>query len=127
MFTSFIQITPRKLTEEPPARSAPASVREKPSALHAMSGLRPTTSDSAPWKPTLEEDTETARVELDSPLAVIEGPLMDGMNIVGDRFGRGEMFLPQVVKSARVMKQAVAHLIPFMEKEKAERRRKGEN
>ena len=53
---------------------------------------------------------------------MIEGPLMDGMNIVGDLFGSGKMFLPQVVKSARVMKQAVAYLMPFMEKEKEERR-----
>ena len=67
----------------------------------------------------IEEDTESARLELDSPLAVIEGPLMDGMNIVGDRFGRGEMFLPQVVKSARVMKKAVGWLLPFLEEEKA--------
>ncbi len=53
------------------------------------------------------------------PIEVIEGPLMDGMNIVGDLFGAGKMFLPQVVKSARVMKQAVAHLIPYIEAEKA--------
>ena len=53
------------------------------------------------------------------PLEVIEGPMMDGMKIVGDLFGAGKMFLPQVVKSARVMKQAVAHLIPFIEAEKA--------
>ncbi len=66
------------------------------------------------------EDTEEARVKLGRPLHVIEGPLMDGMNIVGDLFGDGKMFLPQVVKSARVMKQAVAYLTPFMEKEKAE-------
>ncbi|MEM9014586.1 MAG: methionine synthase [Pseudomonadota bacterium] len=66
------------------------------------------------------EDTEEARVSLGRPLHVIEGPLMDGMNVVGDLFGDGKMFLPQVVKSARVMKQAVAHLTPFMEKEKAE-------
>ncbi len=66
------------------------------------------------------EDTEEARVKLGRPLHVIEGPLMDGMNIVGDLFGSGKMFLPQVVKSARVMKQAVAHLTPFMEKEKEE-------
>src|SRR5690606_13215934 len=52
------------------------------------------------------------------PIQVIEGPLMDGMNVVGDLFGAGKMFLPQVVKSARVMKQAVAHLIPFIEEEK---------
>ena len=54
---------------------------------------------------------------------VIEGPLMDGMNVVGDLFGAGKMFLPQVVKSARVMKQAVAHLMPYIEEEKAAQRR----
>ena len=64
------------------------------------------------------EDTEEARLQHDRPLHVIEGPLMDGMNVVGDLFGSGKMFLPQVVKSARVMKAAVAHLIPFMEEEK---------
>jgi len=62
------------------------------------------------------EDTEVARLELGNPLAVIEGPLMDGMNVVGDLFGAGKMFLPQVVKSARVMKKAVAHLVPFLER-----------
>ena len=66
------------------------------------------------------EDTEEARLQFDRPIEVIEGPLMDGMNVVGDLFGSGQMFLPQVVKSARVMKQAVAHLIPFIEAEKAE-------
>ncbi|WP_040302833.1 methionine synthase [Algoriphagus machipongonensis] len=60
------------------------------------------------------EDTEEARLELSNPLKVIEGPLMDGMNVVGDLFGEGKMFLPQVVKSARVMKKAVAYLEPFM-------------
>jgi 5-methyltetrahydrofolate--homocysteine methyltransferase len=64
------------------------------------------------------EDTEEARRQYERPLQVIEGPLMDGMNVVGDLFGSGKMFLPQVVKSARVMKQAVAHLIPFIEEEK---------
>jgi len=64
------------------------------------------------------EDTENARLEAERPLHVIEGPLMDGMNVVGDLFGAGKMFLPQVVKSARVMKQAVAHLTPFMEAER---------
>ncbi len=64
------------------------------------------------------EDTEAARLESERPLHVIEGPLMDGMNVVGDLFGAGKMFLPQVVKSARVMKAAVAHLLPFMEEEK---------
>lgn len=62
------------------------------------------------------EDTEAARIELKNPLKVIEGPLMDGMNVVGDLFGEGKMFLPQVVKSARVMKKAVAYLEPFMPK-----------
>jgi len=66
------------------------------------------------------EDTEEARQQfIDRPLQVIEGPLMDGMNVVGDLFGAGKMFLPQVVKSARVMKKAVAHLIPFIEQQKA--------
>jgi 5-methyltetrahydrofolate--homocysteine methyltransferase len=64
------------------------------------------------------EDTEEARQQYDRPIQVIEGPLMDGMNVVGDLFGSGKMFLPQVVKSARVMKQAVAHLVPFIEEEK---------
>ncbi|HIF60213.1 MAG TPA: methionine synthase [Rhodospirillales bacterium] len=64
------------------------------------------------------EDTEEARKHAQKPIHVIEGPLMDGMNIVGDLFGSGQMFLPQVVKSARVMKQAVAHLTPFIEAEK---------
>ena len=66
----------------------------------------------------IEQDTEAARVEARRPLDVIEGPLMDGMNVVGDLFGAGKMFLPQVVKSARVMKKAVAHLLPFIEAEK---------
>jgi 5-methyltetrahydrofolate--homocysteine methyltransferase len=66
------------------------------------------------------EDTEEARQQFDRPIHVIEGPLMDGMNIVGDLFGEGKMFLPQVVKSARVMKKAVAHLIPYIEAEKKE-------
>jgi 5-methyltetrahydrofolate--homocysteine methyltransferase len=64
------------------------------------------------------EDTEESRLSFERPLQVIEGPLMDGMNVVGDLFGQGKMFLPQVVKSARVMKQAVAHLVPFIEEEK---------
>ncbi|MDG2374964.1 MAG: methionine synthase, partial [Woeseiaceae bacterium] len=64
------------------------------------------------------DDTEEARLAADRPLSVIEGPLMSGMNVVGDLFGAGKMFLPQVVKSARVMKKGVAHLVPFIEKEK---------
>ncbi len=66
----------------------------------------------------IDQDTEEARQKTTRPLDVIEGPLMDGMNIVGDLFGSGKMFLPQVVKSARVMKKAVAYLMPFMEKQK---------
>ena len=66
------------------------------------------------------EDTEECRLRAEHPIEVIEGPLMDGMNVVGDLFGDGKMFLPQVVKSARVMKQAVAHLIPYIEAEKSE-------
>ncbi|HTJ29729.1 MAG TPA: dihydropteroate synthase, partial [Acidobacteriaceae bacterium] len=67
----------------------------------------------------IDGDTEEARAKLGRPLLVIEGPLMDGMGVVGDLFGAGKMFLPQVVKSARVMKKAVAYLTPFMEAEKA--------
>ena len=66
----------------------------------------------------VEEDTEEARSQFERPIHVIEGPLMDGMNVVGDLFGEGKMFLPQVVKSARVMKKAVAYLMPYMEEEK---------
>src|SRR5215203_5689803 len=66
----------------------------------------------------VEEDAEEARQQAERPLDVIEGPLMDGMNVVGDLFGSGRMFLPQVVKSARVMKKAVAYLVPFIEEEK---------
>ncbi|MGY4876690.1 methionine synthase [Vreelandella aquamarina] len=68
----------------------------------------------------IEDDTEEARAQAARPIEVIEGPLMDGMNVVGDLFGAGKMFLPQVVKSARVMKQAVAYLIPYIEAEKSE-------
>ena len=69
----------------------------------------------------IEDDAEEARQKLDSPLGVIEGPLMDGMNVVGDLFGAGKMFLPQVVKSARVMKKAVGYLVPYIEEEKKEK------
>ena len=74
----------------------------------------------------IEVDAEEARVKLGRPLLVIEGPLMAGMSVVGDLFGAGKMFLPQVVKSARVMKKAVAHLTPFMEAEKVARAAAGE-
>lgn len=73
----------------------------------------------------IDEDTEEARQMFDKPLSVIEGPLMDGMNVVGDLFGEGKMFLPQVVKSARVMKKAVAYLMPYLEAEKADARSRG--
>ncbi|MER2584179.1 MAG: methionine synthase [Candidatus Competibacter sp.] len=72
----------------------------------------------------VEIDAEEARQQAERPLHVIEGPLMDGMNVVGDLFGAGKMFLPQVVKSARVMKKAVAYLIPFIEAEQAEGKRR---
>ena len=68
----------------------------------------------------IDEDTEEARQKYDRPINIIEGPLMDGMNIVGDLFGSGKMFLPQVVKSARVMKKAVAYLVPYIDEEKKE-------
>ena len=74
----------------------------------------------------IESDAEEARVKLGRPLLVIEGPLMAGMSVVGDLFGAGKMFLPQVVKSARVMKKAVAHLTPYMEAEKEARAAAGE-
>lgn len=74
----------------------------------------------------IEQDTEEARKMFDKPISVIEGPLMDGMNVVGDLFGEGKMFLPQVVKSARVMKKAVAYLLPYIEAEKtADKKSKG--
>lgn len=74
----------------------------------------------------IDEDTEEARLKYDKPLQVIEGPLMAGMSVVGDLFGAGKMFLPQVVKSARVMKKSVAYLMPFMEEEKARAIERGE-
>jgi 5-methyltetrahydrofolate--homocysteine methyltransferase len=74
----------------------------------------------------IESDVEEARQTYERPLSIIEGPLMDGMNIVGDLFGAGKMFLPQVVKSARVMKKAVAYLTPFMEAEKAKAKASGQ-
>jgi 5-methyltetrahydrofolate--homocysteine methyltransferase len=74
----------------------------------------------------IEPDVEEARQKYARPLQIIEGPLMDGMRVVGDLFGQGKMFLPQVVKSARVMKRAVAILLPYMEAEREERRKRGE-
>ncbi len=86
-------------------REAPVAKRLEHSLVHGITEF-------------IIEDTEEARLAVERPLHVIEGPLMDGMNVVGDLFGSGKMFLPQVVKSARVMKAAVAHLEPFMEEEK---------
>lgn len=88
-------------------REAPVKKRLEHSLIHGITEF-------------IVNDTEEARQGVERPLHVIEGPLMDGMNVVGDLFGSGKMFLPQVVKSARVMKAAVAHLEPFMEKEKQE-------
>jgi len=88
-------------------RNAPVEERIKHALVHGITDF-------------IELDTEEARTKVERPLHVIEGPLMSGMNVVGDLFGAGKMFLPQVVKSARVMKQAVAYLQPYHEKEKKE-------
>ncbi len=93
-------------------RTADLSWREKPVGERLAHALVEGIADY------VVEDTEEARLQAARPIEVIEGPLMDGMNIVGDLFGAGKMFLPQVVKSARVMKKAVAHLIPFIEAER---------
>jgi 5-methyltetrahydrofolate--homocysteine methyltransferase len=87
-------------------RSAPVAERLKHALVNGIDDF-------------IDQDVEEARQQYERPLQVIEGPLMDGMNVVGDLFGAGKMFLPQVVKSARVMKKAVAYLLPFMEAEKA--------
>jgi len=95
------------------ARGADLSWREAPVAKRLAHALVEGIADY------IEADTEEARASVEHPIEVIEGPLMDGMNVVGDLFGAGKMFLPQVVKSARVMKKAVAYLIPYIEAEKA--------
>lgn len=92
-------------TDDPSWREKPVSDRLSHALIHGINTF-------------IVEDTEEARLSFERPLQIIEGPLMAGMNVVGDLFGAGKMFLPQVVKSARVMKQAVAHLIPFIENEK---------
>ena len=94
-----------KKQEDPKWREAPVAERLRHALVHGITEH-------------VVADTEEARQVAERPLDVIEGPLMDGMNVVGELFGEGKMFLPQVVKSARVMKAAVAHLIPFMEEEK---------
>ncbi len=111
----LLEIAPRYAGEES-ARdddtAANAAWREEPVAKRLQHAL---VKGLDAW---IEEDTAAALKELKAPIRVIEGPLMDGMNIVGDLFGSGKMFLPQVVKSARVMKRAVAYLTPFLEAEK---------
>ncbi len=92
-------------TADPAWREAPVAERLSHALVHGIADF-------------VVADTEEARQQAERPLDVIEGPLMDGMNVVGDLFGAGKMFLPQVVKSARVMKTAVAHLLPYMEEEK---------
>ena len=122
---------------QPPRRMPPSGCWRSRRATRASGGTR--RSEDLEWRKLpvakrlehalvkgiddfIIEDTEEARLACERPLQVIEGPLMDGMNVVGDLFGAGKMFLPQVVKSARVMKRAVAHLVPFIEKGKDGRR-----
>jgi 5-methyltetrahydrofolate--homocysteine methyltransferase len=97
----------KKEAEEQEWRSRPVGERLTYALVHGIADF-------------IESDTEQARQEFDRAIQVIEGPLMDGMNVVGDLFGAGKMFLPQVVKSARVMKRAVAYLIPYIEAEQSE-------
>ena len=103
---SFKNVTGKKIEEDLTWRNEPVEKRLEYALLKGIDRF-------------IEEDTEVARVKYGIPLKVIEGPLMDGMGVVGDLFGAGKMFLPQVVKSARVMKKSVAWLEPFMELEKA--------
>ncbi|MBF0666291.1 MAG: methionine synthase [Brevundimonas sp.] len=109
----LVELAPSYKGDKGAARVVDLKWREAPVAKRIEHALVHGITD---W---IVEDTEEARLASERPLHVIEGPLMDGMNVVGDLFGAGKMFLPQVVKSARVMKQAVAHLEPFMEAEKA--------
>ena len=109
----LVDMAPRYKGEKGQARVVDLSWREQPVSKRIEHALVHGITEF------IETDTEEARLAAERPLHVIEGPLMDGMNVVGDLFGSGKMFLPQVVKSARVMKQAVAWLEPFMEAEKA--------
>jgi 5-methyltetrahydrofolate--homocysteine methyltransferase len=104
-FAERVQAKVKEPVEEKAWRSAPVEERLKHALVHGVVDF-------------IEADTEEARGRFSKPLQVIEGPLMAGMSVVGDLFGAGKMFLPQVVKSARVMKKAVAYLMPFMEAEK---------
>ena len=97
----------KAVVDDPEWRSAPVEERLRHALVKGINAF-------------VVADTEEARQAAKRPLDVIEGPLMAAMNVVGDLFGSGKMFLPQVVKSARVMKQSVAHLIPFIEAEKSE-------
>jgi len=112
----LLEIAEQYRGEKGTTREADLRWREKPVAERLTHALVHGIADF------IVADTEEARMALGRPLHVIEGPLMDGMNVVGDLFGEGKMFLPQVVKSARVMKQAVAYLTPFMEEEKEGKR-----
>ena len=109
----LVDMAPRYKGEKGAAKVVDLAWRDQPVAKRIEHALVHGVTDF------IEADTEEARLGAERPLHVIEGPLMDGMNVVGDLFGSGKMFLPQVVKSARVMKQAVAWLEPFMEAEKA--------
>ena len=108
--TEFAETVKKKAKRTPPRtdawRDAPVEERLKHALITGIVDF-------------IDADIEEARQKYERPLSIIEGPLMDGMNVVGDLFGAGKMFLPQVVKSARVMKKAVAYLLPFMEAEKA--------
>jgi 5-methyltetrahydrofolate--homocysteine methyltransferase len=108
----LVELAPRYKGGKSEAKGPDLAWREAPVAKRLSHALVHGLTDY------IEADTEEARQQAVRPLHVIEGPLMDGMNVVGDLFGAGKMFLPQVVKSARVMKQAVNYLLPFMEKEK---------
>ncbi|MFN4288829.1 MAG: methionine synthase [Brevundimonas sp.] len=108
----LVEMAARYRGESSAAKGADLSWREQPVARRIEHALINGITEF------IEADAEEARLALGRPLAVIEGPLMDGMNVVGDLFGAGRMFLPQVVKSARVMKQAVAYLEPFMQAER---------
>ena len=107
----LVDLAPKYKGDKGAQRIVDLSWRERPVAKRLEHALVNGVSEF------IVADTEEARLSVARPLHVIEGPLMDGMNVVGDLFGAGKMFLPQVVKSARVMKQAVAHLMPFMEAE----------
>jgi 5-methyltetrahydrofolate--homocysteine methyltransferase len=104
-FAGRVQVKVKEQVQEKAWRTAPVEERLKHALVHGITDF-------------IDGDTEEARRKVSKPLQVIEGPLMAGMSVVGDLFGAGKMFLPQVVKSARVMKKAVAYLMPFMEAEK---------